>query len=386
VAVALNVSNNILLNQNSHLLNFWCDTMLENIFLFNQCAGAGAPIQTANDKGKVYLQKEREYIARELEKAFIQVSNHLNYFVTPAYYTETIPLGLGVPTYNQIHQGRYCKMIALGKRATTLISANAPVVYSDPYNSGVDDTATVTVVTGVANAEVKLFFRVTDGAQVAGDYRYEIYPTQVTDSSGTVTIKAHRALFVKPSEWARNYVANDPNFNSPNIIDTSDVNAFVSAVDIYRVYTDNTASIELLNGDGVALDGYNGEIINHELSAFRLGFHCGGDYWCCDRPTQLRVSYLSGSPFINGYPDSELYESCVALACANMETDMGQMSYWMLNQYIRWHGALMESSKAGSIPVATQRQSNGLFGARAGQILASDTVLSRRIEKAHKFF
>jgi hypothetical protein len=383
MAIALQTSNNILLSQNSHLLNFWPDTMLESIWLFNQCAGKGAPIQTASDKGKVYLQKEREYIARELEKAYIKMSNDLNYFLTPAYYSEVIPVGLGRPVANQILQGRYCKMSMLGSRATALISANAPVVYSDPNNSGVQDTATVTVVTGVANAEVKLFFRVTDGAQGAGDYRYEIYPTQVTDSAGTVTIKAHRALFVKPSEWAREYKINDPNFNSPNIVDTSDVNAFVSAVDVYRVYTDQTSAIQLLDSNLTVLQTYSGYLLNPELSAFRLGYLCSNV--CGGYPTFIRVSYLSGSPLINGYPDSELYESCVALACSNMETDMGEMSYWNLNQYLRWHGALMESSRASQIPVATQRQSNGLYGARAGQILASDTVMSRRVEKGHKF-
>ena len=384
MAIALRVSNNILQYQNSHLLNQWCDIVSESVWHFNQCAGAGAPIQTANDKGKVYLQKEREYIARELEKAFIQMSNDLNYFLSPAYVTETFALGYGVPIYNQIQQATYCKMIALGKRATSLIQANVAVTYSDPYNSGVLDTATINITTGIANTEVKLFFRVTDGAPTAGDYRYEIEPTQVTNAAGVVTLVAHRALFVKPSQWAREYVANDPNFNSPNIVDTSDAASFVSAVDVYRVYTDNTASIELLNGDGVALDGFNGEIVDNELSAFRLGYHCGGDYWCCDRPTQLRVSYLSGSPVINGYVDSELMESCVALACANMDSKLSNMSYWQLDLYTQWHGALAESSRGGMIPIATAAQAMSAYGARAGQIKAWGTVLSRRIEKGFK--
>lgn len=384
MAIALNVSNNVTLLQNNKLLNHWPDLMLENIWLFNQCAGAGSPIQTAPDKGKVYLQREREYIARELEKAFIRMSGDLHYFLTPAYYSDTIPLGKGTPIANQIFQGTYCKMIALGSRATSLISANVAVVYSDPYNFGVQDTATITINTTTANDEIKLYFRTTDGAYKAGDYRYEIEPLQVTDNgAGVVTITGHRALFVKPSQWAREYIANDPNFNSPNIIDTSDVNSFVAAVDVYREYTDQSANIQLLDNNLTVLQTYTGYILDPELSAFRMGYLCGNV--CGGYPSFIRVNYKSGSPLINGNIDSELYESCVALACANMDSRLSSMSYWNLDLYTNWHGALMESGRGGPIPVATQAQSMSGYGARAGQIKAWGTVNDRRIEKGIKF-
>jgi len=384
MAIALNVSSNVTIGQNNHYLNAWCDMILEDRWHFNQCAGAGAPIQTANDKaGGVYLQKEREYIARHLEGAALRMANDLNYWINPAWFSETIPIGKGRPIANQIFQARYCKMIALGSRATALIQANVPITYSDPNQTGVNDTATVTVNTTVTNSEVRLYFRAAEGAPKAGDYRYEIEPLQVTDSAGVVTLKAHRSLFVKPTQWAREYTANDPNFNSANVVDTSDVNAFVGFVDVYRVYTDQSANIQLLDNNLTVLQTYTGYILDAELSAFRMGYLCSNV--CGGRPAFIRVNYYAGSPLVNSNIDSELFEACVAMASADMDSILTKMSYWSLNQFTAWHRPMVESMEGSNIPIATQAESNSPYGVRTGQIKAWRTVLGRRIEKGLKF-
>lgn len=390
MAIALRTSNNVTIAQNNHYLNQWPLLMMEDPpWHFNQCAGKGAPVQTGNDQaGIIYLQKEREYIARSLESAATRMAADLNYWISPAWFTETMPLGKGWPLGNQIYQARYLKMIALGTRATTLIQAGVAVVYSDPNGVGVNDTATVTVVTAVANAEVKLYFQVADGAPKAGDYRYEIEPTVVTDAAGTVTITAHRSLFVKPSEWAREYVANDPNFNSPNVVDTANASTgFVTAVDVYRVYTDTTIPISLMSADGNVLQTFTGHIIDSELSAFRLGDLCAD--WCAgcgDYPIALQVSYYAGSPLVNNNVDGELFESCVGFASGNMMSELGKMSYWTLDLWQKFHAPMVEAGNGQVIPVATKMQSNSGYGARYGQALAWGTVMDRRIEKGLKFF
>ena len=388
MAIALTPSSNFTPGQNHHYLNAWPHVMMEDIWHFNQCAGAGAPVQTANDKGGVvYLQKEREYIARELERAAGRMAQDLNYWINPAYFSEdSIPIGKGRPIAAQIHQTRYAKLIELGKRATTLIQAGVAVTYSDPNNVGVNDTATITVNTLIANSEIKLYFQVTDGAPTAGDYRYEIEPTVVTDNgAGVVTIKAHRALFVKPTQWAREYVANDPNFNSPNIVDTGTAAGFVTAVDVYRVYTDTTDNIELLAADGTLLQTYTGEVVDTELGAFRLGDLCSNVCWT-KKPQRIKVNYRAGSPLVNGEIDSELYEACVAYAAGNMMAKLTKMSYWTLDIWTNYHAPMVEKVGGATIPVATKKQSNSLYGARVGQVMASDIVLDRRVEKGHKFF
>jgi len=160
MAIALNVSNNETVGQNNHYLNAWQPFMMENIWLFNQISGQGAPIQTGNDKaGGVYLQPEREYIARALESAATRIARDLNYWPNPAYFREVIPLGRGVPIQAQIHQGKWLKMIELGKRGSTLIQAGVAIVYSDASGFGVDDTATITVATTLTDPnEIKLYF------------------------------------------------------------------------------------------------------------------------------------------------------------------------------------------------------------------------------------
>lgn len=384
MAIALRTSSNVTPNQSKNLLNQWADVVLEDSWHFNQCAGIGAPLQTGNDKaGKVYLQKEREYIARHLETAADRMAADLNYHLRPMYFSEDMPLGTGQPFYNQLLQGRWLKMQSLGTRATTLIEADVTVTYSDPNNTGVDDTATITVTTAIANAEIQLFFRVADGAAGAGDKRYQIEPLNISASGGVATITAPRWLFVKPSEWAREYQANDPNFNSPNIVDTGSAVGFVEAVDVYRVYTDTTAPIELKGANGELIRTYTGQVIDYELSTFRLGYECSADY-CGYPPAYITVNYLAGSPLVNNYIDSELYEACVAFASARMPSQMSSMSFWSLENYKRWSEPMARSFGGSVIPIATDRQSKSGYGALYGEVLAWSCVMDRRIEKGQK--
>ena len=385
MAIALSPSNNNSPGQNNHFLNAWPEMLMEDRWHFNQCAGVGAPVQTANDKGGViYLQKERELIARGLEAAAWRMAGDLNYPLSPTYFSETIPLGKGRPLGNAIYQARWCKLIELGTRATSLIQAGVAVTYSDPNNIGVNDTATVTVVTGIANAEIKLYFQVADGAPTAGDYRYEIEPTIVTDSAGTVTIKAHRSLFVKPTEWAREYVANDPNFNSPNVVDTANASpGFVTAVDIYRVYTDTSANIQLLDNNNVVLQAYTGYVLDNELSAFRMGNLCADI--CGGLPQSIRVNYKAGSPLVNNNIDSELFEACCAFTAGRARVRLTKMCQWSLTTWEGWNRPMVETINGTIIPMASKSQSNSGYGVSSGEILAWGVAMDRRIEKGHKF-
>lgn len=386
MAIALTVSNNITPNQNNHFLNAWPAHMLEDAWKFNQCAGLGAPIQTANDKaGIIYLQKEREYIARALETCATRMAGDLNYWIAPAYFTEKQRLGKGRPFQNQTFQARWLKLIELGSRATSLIQADVAVTYSDPNSMGVNDTATVTVVTAVANEEVKLFFRTAEGAPAAADYRYEIEPTVVTDSGGTVTITAPRWLFVKPSEWKREYTVGDVNQNLPNVVDTDNASVgFVDYVDVYRVYTDTSSNIRLYDADNTLLQTYTGYVQNEELSVFRLGDLCAD--WCGGVPTYIEFDYKAGSPLVNNEIDSELIDACMAFACGNMMSELAKMSYWTLDLWQKYHAPMVQSIGGGLVPVATKMQSNSGYGARYGQAWAWGVVMDRRIEKGHKLF
>lgn len=387
MAIALQISDDNTPGQNHHFLNPWVNVMMEDIWHFNQCAGVGAPMQTANDKGgSVYLQTEREYIARHVESAAARMAQDLNYWICPAYFTQEIDLGKGVPIQNQVFRMRWLKMLELGRKATALISSGAAVVYSDPNGFGIDDTATITVNTSIAVDEIRLFFQVTDGAPTAADPRYEIEPlTVVSNGAGVVTITAHRALFVKPTEWAKQYTAG-PNVNSPNIIDTATAAGFVTAVDVYRIYTDTTTgNIELLSADNTVLQTFTGDIVRNELSAVRMGDLCSTVCWD-QYPKKVRVYYRAGAALVNGNIDNELYEAAVAYSCGTMLAKLGKMSYWGLDNWTQWHAPMVEKIGNAMVPVATKRQSNSGYGARTGQAYAWEVTMDRRLENANKFF
>ncbi len=388
MANARTVSDNITPGQNHHFLNQWIIPMLENIWHFNQCAGIGAPMQTANNQGGgVYLQTEREMIARALESAAIRMAQDLNTWVCPAYFTETLRFGKGVPLAAQTFKLRWFNLIELGSRAQVLIQANQAVVYSDPTSSGVDDTATVTINTTIANDEIRLYYRVADGAPSAGHVNYEVEPIEVTDNgAGTVTIKAHRALFVLPTEWQKEYL-NSPNtnLNEPNIVDTGTPAGFVQFVDVYRVYTDTSANLEVVSANNTLLQTFTGEIQNDRLSIVRIGDLCN---WVCGDwpPARVRIHYKAGAPLVNNLVDSELLEAMVAYACGNTLSKLTKMSYWTQEVWERYHAPMVESQGGLIIPVATKLQSESGYGARTGQVKAWDVVTQRRIMRANKFF
>ena len=389
MANARTVSDNITPSQNHHFLNQWIVPMLENIWHFNQCAGIGAPIQTANNQGGgVYLQTEREMIARALESAAMRMAQDLNYWVCPAYFTETLRFGKGIPLAAETFKLRWFLLEELGQRAQALIQAGVAVTYSDPTGSGVNDLATIVVNTAIANDEIRLYYQVADGAPTAGDVNYEIEPITVTDNGvGQVTIKAHRALFVKPTQWQKEYL-NSPNtnLNEPNIVDTANASTgFVTAVDVYRVYTDTSANIEVVSANNTLLETFTGEIQNDRLSIIRIGDLCN---WICGDwpPARVRIHYKAGSPLVNNLVDSELLEAMVAYACGNTLSKLTKMSYWTQEVWERYHAPMVESQGGSLIPVATKLQSESGYGARTVQVKAWDTVTQRRIMRANKFF
>lgn len=385
MANAKTISDNFTPGQNHHFLNQWIIPAVENIWHFNQCAGIGAPIQTANNQGgAVYLQSERELIARALESAAMRMAQDLNYWVCPAYFQQTLPVGKGVPFVHQTFRLRWFHLVELGKRAQALIQAGVAVIYSDPNTTGVDDLATIIVNTTIANDEIRLYYQVTDGAPTAGNANFEIEPISVTDNgAGQVTITAHRALFVKPTEWQKEYLYT-PNLNEPNIVDTATATGFVTAVDVYRVYTDTSDNIQLQTADGTVLQTYTGEIQDNRLSVVRMGNLCAD--WCGGPPARILVNYKAGSPLVNSLIDSELLEAMVAYACGNMMPKLTKMSYWTQEVWERYHSPMVEGQGGSLIPVATKLQSNSGYGARTGQVKAWDTVTQRRIMRANKFF
>lgn len=303
---------------NSHgLLDVWRNHVLESIWHFNQISGRGAPLLDCN----VYIQDDREQIARALISAFNRMSVHLGYYPLPIYAQETIKLRKGVPysLQNLVLKRGYVE--AYGQRAATVIQAAAAVSYSDTDNDNIDDLATITVNTTVSADEIQVFFQTADGAPSAGDERWQIQPLQVIVSGGVATITGHRALFTKPTAvWNVPYEQTDPNIIDKHSGNTQTNSDFVTAVDVYRVFTDDTTPVQFQTDPiflgNTSLDAYSnqtGDVLpmDNTIGTFKVR---NPSCVCPEWPEQIVIYYKSGYPLNYGTMDADLADALTRLA------------------------------------------------------------------------
>lgn len=301
----------------TYLLNAWQSVMDESIWLYNQISGQG--VEVTSGSVQVYTQAERDYIASALDEAFQTASEYLGFYPRPTWVVdEIIPLRVGKPYTAQQVLTCYGYVEAVGKRAVTLIDDSVTVVYTDDlYQDQIEDTASVTITTIIADAELAVFFRVVDGAPSAADERWQIYPMTVTDNgNGTKTLTAHKALFVNPLEvWDRPLSSTD--FTVKYAGDTERAADFVEFVDVYRVYNNPTDAVSLLSqpretGDsGIeAATAWIRDPIDGQLMLYTVAPQ--------DEPTHevhsLKVSYKAGYPLQSGMMNRRLEVALVRLA------------------------------------------------------------------------
>lgn len=198
-----------------------------------------------------------------------------------------------------------------GVRAKTLIQANAAVVYSDANGDGYSELATVTVNTTVTDTqEIYAYF-----AGKSGEDRWEIRPIDVSIAGGVATITFQRYLVPLPDLWERDPSEDDPQWRT---INGDDIANFVTVVDIYRVYTDETDQATLYyesncincNGSGCSACAFDSESACLRIRDMRLGlFSYAAAEWdedndrfifsdnCYSNPSKIIVNYRAG--FIN---------------------------------------------------------------------------------------
>lgn len=274
-------------------------------------------------RAELYVQSERDMIANALYEAGQMMSDVLGFFPRPHWTSERIFLGRGAWYDLQPHNLSHGYIQEFGVRTTSLIQAGVSVVYSDSNSDGTDDTVTITVTTSVDAGEIAVFFRVADGAESAGHEHWEIEPLTVTVSGGVATITGSRYLFVHPANiWAKPY--EQPNFNVKEAGNTQGTAAFVTAVDVYRVYSDST-SAATMNSDPIWCYGCStslgtnttsvgtGRILDSRLSIVQVRPSS-----CCSTcgtwPETVDVYYKAGYPLANGKMDRRLEQALIRLA------------------------------------------------------------------------
>lgn len=373
------------------LLHLWQEAMLESVWHFNQIVGDDAPL---NEPCPVYVQPNRDMLARGLYGAYARVRNGLSYDPIPMWHSEKVRFGGGSPWVFQSLRLKWLKIKAFGTRATTLIQAGAVVTYSksDPALT-VNDLATISVTlpAGVTNAdEVQVFFRVADGAPFTADARWQIVPLDVSISGGNATITGHRSLFVQPSIWKTPFIGI--NQVTRNEAVTSDASDFVTLVDVYRVYPDATSAVTLQSDPlsawccnaqstpGVtATQAGVGWIEQEDESLFRVRLDpaaCLNVY-----PQMVHVNYVAGEDWQYGQMDNDLAKAIVHLA----NTYLPQVPCEVCNQ--------ANASFQEDVNVKIQRAGKGgayvesdpsPFGTQVGAHRAWQIVKDRRITRGGK--
>lgn len=363
-------------------LNAWARVMQENVWRYNQIQGTGVP--RVNNMSDAFVQPERDEVARALNNAVERITDYLEYYPRPTYITgEEISLRRSSPYQLQTLQTRYKHLVEFGSRGTSVISAGAAVTYSDTDSDGVNDLATIgPIATSVTDPnEIQIFFQVTDGAYAAADEQWEIEPTNVTISGGNVTITAHRSLFVKPSIWAKPYNFDAGNLDTKNLADIGQAGNFVTAVDVYRVYTDTTSAVQLLS-DGIWTNcncsdtttpttAAGARITNKPLGIFEVrAAACG----CETYYEAVRVNYRAGLALVRGQIDPTLEEAIVRYA----NTFFGQEPT-ALTQRVRekWDIDRTPMPRELLTPADVQNP----FGIRQGEIFAWHTINNPRFRQ-----
>lgn len=170
-------------------------------------------------------QAGHDTLALELANAEEMIRQGLGFDIAPQWRTEIIPFEAprrrGSPWQLTTPRTPYGQVQAFGTRAATVLEAGATVNYS-----GDTGTISVTGVGGIDPSEIRIYYQTADGASSAGDEGWRIRPLTITSSGGTATISGHKAQFVQPSVLAA---------ATPAEYDTA--GNYVTAVDVYRVYT-----------------------------------------------------------------------------------------------------------------------------------------------------
>jgi hypothetical protein len=135
-------------------------------------------------------------------------------------------------------------LLSGGIQGQSLVSASAPITYTDTDSDGYAETATVTVVTSVTDPDELTVFYPGE----SGDLAWEIRPIAASITSGVATIRFRREQAVNPGLLE--------GFGGRSAVGTDDT-LFLTAVDVYRMYLDPQQQVQFLweNGGGATACG-----------------------------------------------------------------------------------------------------------------------------------
>lgn len=223
----------------------------------------------------------REEVARAIAQAEADIEYHLGYRLLPdweedewqlterLWRKELINLSVtDIRGMAQTVEAKWGYFVSGGIRASTLIEAARPIVYTDEDGDGYDEIATVTatVEAGRDPCEVHIYYPVSNAMVLTGgEDQWEIRPIDVSITGVTATIRFRREQAVLP-ELFQDYFppADDSHLRG---VDGAVNGNFLETVDVYRVHNDPQTQVSFLwepfgsgcgcNNSGCVLCAYN---------------------------------------------------------------------------------------------------------------------------------
>jgi hypothetical protein len=212
------------------------------------------------------------------------------------------------------------KIISAGRRALDLIGtatvAGGALVYTDDDGDGYFETATITLPTAYTNAKmIKVYFAGLDGS-----LDWEVKPVRSkTITGGNVIIVLDAWLLIDPEIYE---LPPTSDLIGPpgEAIDVSDTSNYVTSVDVYLEYVDQTQPSAVFywasdgnpcpncgiigctacaynsqNGCGIARSLHNGELAVYPATYDADAGSWSGTIWSrCVEPDLVKLYYLSG--------------------------------------------------------------------------------------------
>lgn len=207
----------------------------------------------------------RETVARAIRVAEDRMANFLGYEVLPNWVVEDVlqhdqhwlpeafpvPVNLrGMRRSVELTRGWFC---GGGTEAKAAISAGAAVVYTNPGSDpiGYNGLATIGPVatTETDPDRIAVYLQASDTHTTAADDEWEVKPlATVVISGGFVTVTCRREQLVKPDLITA---------IEPQAVDGTVNGNFVTAVDVYRHYTDPATQVQMQwePGGGIGCSG-----------------------------------------------------------------------------------------------------------------------------------
>lgn len=218
-------------------------------------------IQNCNDFWPQYAWQysdrlSREELARAIYSAEEDIARVVGYYPAPKWVAQEVHRfeqhyrrdmwgvgGFNVRGARKSITLNYGKFIQAGQRAVTLVGtatvAGGTLVYSDEDGDGYDETATITLATTLTDeCEINAYFAGRSGAK-----EWEIRPAvSKTISGGNIVLVFRSWMLFDPDLWELYPPYTEGSTTLFHSIDISDNGNYVTSVEVYREYTDLTAT------------------------------------------------------------------------------------------------------------------------------------------------